>query len=93
MVNERDRQKKKTARGVYSKKIAKGITDNSPDGENFVIMECPKILGMRNLIGPEKDKTKLRETLDNLTMIKIPLSFLYWGMVFELGIEEVPHKF
>jgi len=60
---------------AYAKKIARGIIEQSPSTDAFVIMESTFMKGFRYIGGPEEDKKKLIGYLDKLEKLEFDRSF------------------
>jgi hypothetical protein len=49
-----------------AKKLAKGIVKVGSPGDSYIILKASPEIGLRYVIGPEKDKTKLLQLLDKI---------------------------
>jgi hypothetical protein len=63
-----------------AKKLAKGIVKSAGPGDSFILLQAIPNIGLKYLIGPEKDKTKLLQVLENIYkntdwVLMVPLRF------------------
>jgi hypothetical protein len=49
-----------------AKKLAMGIVKSGGPGDSFIILKASPRVGLKYAIGPEKDKTKLHQTLEKI---------------------------